>query len=266
MFIIVKFYQIVAKQCQDALYTVNKYKIVMQITHSLNLFEQLNRKFRGSVAKHVDSDGKCGLALGLTDEIALHARKTSALDSHLATNLQAGGVDGDRSISIANHTLEVKHLAVGNHGDISLSELVLPRPVHNEVQNKLRLTGYGVADIPVAAYEEVAGADSPIHPMAFACTGPLVKFTLQGDVGFKLHITPLTKLPFEFIPTGCFRIGGDNGYEPAVFFHKFKRTERLRHRQVLTTCRKESGVFEPFPRLCRDMFFTVAVFYTFCAL
>jgi len=87
----------------------------------LYFFKKLNGELRGGISEHVDADSELGFPLGLLHEITFYACKASALDAHLAANLQAGGVDGDRCLGIANHTLEVEHLAVGNHGNISLA-------------------------------------------------------------------------------------------------------------------------------------------------
>lgn len=126
---------------------------------------------------------------------------------------------------------------MGNHGEVCLSEFIPPGPVHHEMKDELCLTGYGVACCSAATDEKVTGADSPVYPMTSACAGPLMQFTLHRDISLELYILVALELLFKFFLAGRFCIGGNNGYEPVVFFHDLKLFERLRRRQVLATCR-----------------------------
>jgi len=98
------------------------------------------------------------------------------------------------------------------------------------VENELCLTGNSVADFSTAMDKEVTGADTSVDPMALACAAPLMKLTLNGDIGLKLYVPVVCEQLFKLVPTGCFRVGGDNGYKPAVFFHGFQKLRILSYK------------------------------------
>jgi len=85
------------------------------------------------------------------------------------------------------------------------------------VENELCLTGNSVADFSTAMDKEVTGADTSVDPMALACAAPLVKLTLNGDIGLKLNVPVVCKQLFELVPTGSFCVWGYNGYKPVHF-------------------------------------------------
>lgn len=87
------------------------------------------------------------------------------------------------------------------------------------MEDELCPTGYGVADIPAATYEEVTRADSPIDPMPFPRAGPLMQFPLHGYIRFKLHLLIRREQLFKFFLAGSFCVGSNYSYEPTVFFH-----------------------------------------------
>lgn len=191
------------------------------LTYISDFLEQLDGELGGGVPEHVDADGELRLALGGAYEEALDAGEASALDTHLAAYLQAGGVDGDGRVGIAHHALEVDHLVVGDDGEVGSSVVVVARAVHHEVEDELSLAGYGVACVTGAADEEVAGTDAPVDPVAPACAGPLVELALHGDVGLDAVAVVVSEHLLKSVLAGCLGVGGDYGYEPECFFHGY---------------------------------------------
>lgn len=109
---------------------------------------------------------------------------------------------------------------MGYHGEVGLAEVVAAGGIRQEVMDELCMAGYRVTDLTAAADEEITRTDAAVDPMATASAGPLVKLTLDGNVGLKFNLTVAGKQFVKPVTARRFGVGRDNGYEPAAFFHK----------------------------------------------